>query len=160
MKHLMFVRSVSLVSLLALLGAGCDPFAPARDRIADEVGEAIGEGLLEGSLGGDTDLELGKIPANFPNDVPRYPDAQVASAIVTNEGRIAIMNFSTKDSPEDVVSWFDGEMAAGGFVLDEGIAKLGLFRVYEKDDVKITLQTQKREGAAETAVTVSRAVTK
>lgn len=119
------------------------------------IGEEIGEGLVEGMAGGGADLELGTLPADFPSDVPRYPDAEYVSAVVMNDGRIAIANFSVNDSPEAVVAWFEGEMAASGFELDEDMAKLGLFRIFKKDKITVTLQTQAREG--KTYVSVQRA---
>lgn len=151
------LRTAAAVAALALLGAGCNPFARVQDRISDRIGEEIGERLLEGSVGGGTDLELGKIPADFPSDVPRYPGAEILSAVITNEGRIAIMNFKTGDSAEAVVEWYGDQLVSAGFESDADIAKLGLFRVYTKGEVKITIQTQRIPNENKTAVTVTRA---
>ncbi len=108
--------------------------------------------------GGQADLELGKLPADFPEDVPRYPDAEYVSAVHMQDRNISIANFTTKDEPQAVVDWFDRELKASGFAPDEDIAKLGLFRVYNKGAVKITIQTQRSEGSGETTVSVQRVV--
>jgi hypothetical protein len=153
------VRVVAIAAGLSLLGAGCNPFAAVEKRASDAVGEAIGEGLIEGMAGQGVDLELGKIPANFPSDVLFYPDAQVGSAIMTEQG-IAIANIMTTDETQKVVEWYDREYAADGFVKDEGIAKLGLFRVYQKGNVKMTVQTQRPADQDKTLITVTRSESK
>lgn len=149
------VRVAAIMAGLSLMGAGCNPFAPLQQRMEQRIGEEIGEGLIEGMAGGGADLELGTLPADFPSDIPRYPDAEYVSAVVMNDGKVAIANFSVNDSPEEIVAWFDAEMAASGFELDEGMVKLGLFRIFKKDKVTVTLQTQSRDG--KTYVSVQRA---
>lgn len=145
---------------LALMGLGCNPFASVQQKIEARVGEELGERLLEGSVGGGVDLEIGRVPANYPKDALFYPGTEVRSAVLTSEGRIAISNMTTKDDQEKVVEWYDREYVALGFEKDEDIAKLGMFRVYEKGNVKITVQTQRVPNQDITAVTVTRAEVK
>ncbi|KAA0206387.1 hypothetical protein EDM68_02695 [Candidatus Uhrbacteria bacterium] len=147
------IRSLAVVAGLSLMGAGCNPFA----RVEQRVGERVAEGLIERGLGGDASVDLGGgLPADFPTDVPRYPDAEYVSAVYLKDQNIAIANFKTKDEPQAVTDWFDRELRSAGFIMDENIAKLGLFRVYNKGTVKITLQTQRPEDGDRTTVSVQR----
>lgn len=154
MKHTILVRSAAAVSVLTLFGAGCNPFT----RVEQRVGERVAEGLIERGLGGDASVDLGgKLPDDFPSDVPRHPNAEYVSAVHMKDQKISIANFRTKDTPEAVTDWFARELAAGGFSSDEQIAKLGLFRVYKKGSVTVTIQVQgPRDGEDRTTVSVQR----
>ncbi len=162
MKHAKYLLTSAL--LLSVLGAGCNPLSSASREIrrgaSERAGEELAERLLEGSAGGNADIELGKIPADFPADVIRYPNVTVNSAVNMKERNVAIANFLTTDSQEKVVEWYDAQYAAAGFEKDESIAKLGLFRVYEKGKVKITVQTQAVPKESKTVITVTRSEAK
>jgi hypothetical protein len=142
------------LSLLVIMGQGCNPFK----RFEQSVGEEITERVIERSTGGQVEIGIdgeAKLPSSFPEDVPRYPDARYVSASVTNEGKIAIANFKTGDSATEVQSWFKSELEAGGFALDTTFALGGSIQYYTKGDIRLTVQTQERDG--ETVVSIQRA---
>ncbi len=158
MKNVMS-RSMVLVVGLSLMGAGCNPFESMQKRVEQRIGEEIGEKIVEGMAGGDADVEIGgtELQANFPSDVPRYPNAVYVASVVQKEGEIAIANFRTQDSGDEVASWFATELTRDGFVLDTDIAIGALARIYKKGDVTITLQVQSGgETNKETVVSIQR----
>ena len=98
------------------------------------------------------------MPANFPSDVPRYPGAVYVSSYVKDN--IAIANFTTSDSAEDVTAWFEAQLLAGGFKRFEGDLLTGTVRVYEKDDIHLVVQAARSEKSNTTGVSLQRSVTK
>lgn len=167
------VSALSVFALLVLAGAGCNPFASVQQNIADRITEKAVESQTGGrvkidSNSGDVTFEnqdengmmrIGegiKLPDNFPGDIPRYPNASYVSAVVLQDGTQAIGNFKTTDDAEAVKAWFDDELQKDGFARSMDIP-VGFIRLYEKDNVKITVQVQPpEEGGAETVVSLQR----
>lgn len=145
---------------VALMGLGCNPFKSVEDRVSERVGRELGERLVEGSSGGSLNVnaEGEGLPADFPVDVPRYPNAVYAVSYVKDP--VAIANFTTPDEPQAVADWFESQLMAGGFTKDEALNMGGLFRTYKKGNVRITVQAMRSEGESKTSVSIQRAVTK
>lgn len=141
-------------SLVVLMGQGCNPF----QNFGQRAGEKAVEQTIEQQTGAQVDLGIdgeAKLPDNFPDDVPRYPNAKYVSAIVTNEGKVAIAYFTTKDSSDDIQHWFQTQLEGDDFTLDTTFAIGGSIQYYTKGDVKITVQAQEEDG--ETTVSLQRA---
>lgn len=151
MKYI--VRSLLVLSLVVLMGQGCNPFGGAQQQMSED----FVEGVVEQKTGVRMELESGKLPEHFPEDVPRYPGAEYVSSVVTNEGKIAIANFRTEDAPELVHAWFKTELEGSGFTLDTVFQAGASIQLYKKDTVKITVQTQADPEEGGTAVSIQRA---
>lgn len=73
-NHSTLVRSAAIaIAVTATVTlSGC--FANPLDQITDKIGSGIAEGgaekLVEGMTGADLDIESGKIPEDFPSEVP------------------------------------------------------------------------------------------
>lgn len=168
------VRGALILSLMVVMGQGCNPFKRAEERIA----ESIVERAIERQSNGEVDVDFGdgkvdfkteegsgqmrvgegsKLADNFPSDVPRYPGANYVSSFVAAEGKTGIANFRTSDSPEDVQAWFKSELESDGFTLSGLFQMGGSIQLYEKGEVKITVQTQVDEQGGGAVVSLQRA---
>ena len=151
-----FFQGFLVLSLVVLMGQGCNPFQRAQER----AGEAILERTIESQTGGNVEIDVGggaSLPKNFPDDVPRYPGAEYVSALVTDEGKVAIANFKTEDSAHDVQAWFKSEIEANGYELDTVFEIGASLQLYRKGEAKISIQTQRNEDEGVTVVSIQKA---
>ena len=168
------LRGFLILSVVVIMGQGCNPFQRAQEKAGEAFVEKMVESQTEGKVKLDLDREtvdfetedgtgqmrLGegsKLADNFPDDVPRYPEASYVSSVVTNEGKTAIANFRTEDSPEDVQAWFKSELEGDGFELDLTFQAGASLQLYKKGDVKISVQSQADEDNGLTVVSIQRA---
>ncbi len=86
-----------LVASLAL--AGC--FPNPLDQINEQVAKGGAEKLIEDMTGGDVDVDLegGKLPEDFPADIPT-PDGTIAMAtkMKTDEGTMWMVRYEVGDA--------------------------------------------------------------
>ena len=169
-----FFQSLLVLSLVAVMGQGCNPIKNAEQRATEAIAERIIEANSDGEVDvdfsenevnfktkdGDGQMRFGdnvELPPDFPNDVPQYAGAKYVSAYVSNEGKTAIANFRTNDASEEVQAWFKSELERDGFSLDAVFQMGAALQLYEKGDVKITVQTQPDEDEGYTVVSLQRA---
>ncbi len=169
-----FLQGFLIFSLAAIIGAGCNPIQNAKEKAAETIVEKAIERETDGKVNvdfeegsvdfktedGEGQMRFGEgveLPKNFPDDVPRYAGAKYISAFVNNEGKTAIANFRTEDSPEDVQAWFKSQLEGDGFELDLVFQAGASLQLYKKGDVKLTVQTQADEDEGDTVVTLQRA---
>jgi hypothetical protein len=106
---------VALGSSLALACGGeksetpkAEPAAPAAPAAAAPAEPAAPSGTPI------ADAWISELPANFPDDVPQYPGAEVVKARPTFEDGV-VVGFSTPDDPNKVASYFADAFAAKGW---------------------------------------------
>lgn len=130
------------ICAIALMGAGCGQ--SVSDRVAEQA--------IQATVGGNA--KVGGLPSNFPTDVPTYPGATVASALVQDQ--ISIANMTSSDDPQKVSDWYDSTLKAAGFTQDESMVLTGTVRVYHKGTVALTV-TVGKQGNNPTAIIIQRA---
>jgi hypothetical protein len=119
------------LTALAIALAGCDsgtqaPDAPAPEAVEYSAPAAPAKTPAPDKTAQvqDQDLPAGfeaTIPPNFPSDVPVLPDARPVlgkGGNVDGSERTGVQ-LSTDKSPEDVVSYYQRELADGGWQLEE-----------------------------------------
>jgi hypothetical protein len=129
-----FPRSSGLValSLLALLGAGCNPFDTAK-QAAQTAAQGAMEEAIKAKTGADlkfskegvtyTDKDgrvfaIGeevKIPDAFPKDIPLYPAAKPTSVSVSDDRLTASILLRSTASVADIIAWYDTEAVKVGW---------------------------------------------
>jgi hypothetical protein len=138
---------------LSVAGLGCNPTASVTQKITDTAVEKA----IKAQTGVDVNVNgSGSLADNFPSDVPRYPGALYVSSLV--QDKVAIANFTTKDSDKTVSDWFDAKLKAAGFTNDMSEVLNGTVKIYHNANVSITITAFTKEDGSETSVSVQRAV--
>jgi len=162
-------RILSGLSLIALLGAGCNPLQSVQDKITQKVSDKVAEGVVSGMTGGkvkvDTDSntlsmtdektgqsvsfgENVKVPDDFPKDVPVYAKAAIIgvfSSKKTDDG--SSLTLTTTDASEDVAAWYDKTLVDAGWTQDISYKTFDLItRTYSKGSLKLSFTANTSEG--------------
>lgn len=138
------------LAALVLAGAGCGGPAASTNPFT-------GTTTFQDDKGNKVEVGAGaRIPADFPADVPVYPDATVLSAAtMSDEGsRGASLMLSTSDGMDKVAGWYEERLDAGGWTKTGGYAMGGSdSRVYGKGGADLTV-TASGEAGGETSIIV------
>lgn len=168
-------RFLSLSALLILVGAGCNPIESLTKKAQEKAGKAAVagvEGSIENSIkqatGKDVDVSLGNkgatytdpetgttfsvgeavtIPADFPSDLPRYPNGSPKSVSVTENGRDATLLVETTDARADTRAWLEAEFPKAGWTSEGAIENL--------DMIILTFSRSENGGTARAVATLS-----
>jgi hypothetical protein len=95
------------------------------------------------------------LPAGFPEDFPLYPDATVVETLFDHQpaGSGYAVSFDTDDAPSDVLDFYDRELAAAGWTVEDD-ADFGALTFEGNGGVEGQLQAYDLEGADVTRVDV------
>jgi len=124
--------SIALGSCLAL---GC----------GGEKSETPAAGGKAASVPPVADVWTTELPANFPDDVPRYPGAEVVKARPPSEAGF-VVGFSTSDEPAKVAAYFADAFAAQGWSTNRVDAPEGIMVFADKGDRSATYGVGTAEG--------------
>jgi hypothetical protein len=91
------------------------------------------------------DVWLTELPENFPDDIPRYPGAEVVKARPASESGISV-GFSTSDDPAKVAAYFADQFAAQGWATNRVDAPEGIMVFADKGDRSATYGVASAEG--------------
>lgn len=91
------------------------------------------------------DVWLTELPANFPEDIPRYPGAEVVKARPASESGISV-GFSTMDDPAKVAAYFADQFAAQGWATNRVDAPEGIMVFADKGDRSATYGVASADG--------------
>jgi len=91
------------------------------------------------------DVWTKELPANFPEDVPRYPGAEVVKARPSSEAGF-VAGFSTPDDPAKVASYFADALAAQGWSTNRVDAPEGIVVFADKGERSATYGVGTAEG--------------
>jgi hypothetical protein len=102
-----------------------------------ELAGATPDGRFKTQFGGRVAL-----PADFPRDVPIYPDARPTAAI-SARGRGTMTTFESGDPPEKVYAFYREQLLAAGWRIDTeanlgGQYMLGLIKDGQQASISIT----------------------
>lgn len=128
---------IAAAATVALAGAGCGS-APAPERAANTTKTAPPERQMAPSKG----IEL---PADFPTDYPRYSNATVISAIVTEKH--SVMSLTSEEEAGIILSWYNQAFLSAGYKADQS-ATLGTVtsKSYLKGDIKFVVNVDNQAG--------------
>ncbi|MBP9762814.1 hypothetical protein KBD34_04325 [Patescibacteria group bacterium] len=104
-------RFGALALLFPLLGAGCGGGDGMNAN--SDVSMGNNSGTIQPS-----DMEGTKIPADFPSDFPRYPDAKTILAYTENGGKSGSLMQETKETLAQAQSRIESMMQGQGFTKD------------------------------------------
>jgi len=150
MRKLFSLASAFVV--LSVAGLGCNPFASVSQSVTDTAVEQA----IKAKTGVDVNVNgSANLSSDFPSDVPRYQGAVYVSSLV--QAKVAIANFTTKDSDKTVSDLFDAQLKAAGFTNDVSEVLNGTVRIYHKGNVSITVTAFTKDDGSETSVSVQRA---
>ncbi|MBP7134427.1 hypothetical protein KBA73_04395 [Patescibacteria group bacterium] len=127
-----YTRTLVLsLGFLSLLGAGCSGASPAAQNIPSPGPETqlLGENLT--------------IPSNFPQDLPRYPNALTKVAV--GDAASYTLTQETTDSVAQVASALDAQLTQSGYTLSSRIgAATDAFQIvdYTNTQLKTTVRLQ------------------
>ena len=91
------------------------------------------------------DVWLTELPANFPDDVPQYPGAELVKARPTNEEAVSVA-WSTGDEVVKVASFYADQLAAKGWATNRIDAPEGIVVFADKGKRSMTLGVTPNEG--------------
>jgi hypothetical protein len=127
------------LSVIALMGLGCNPVASLTERVQKTVVESAVEKAMEQNAGGDVDVDLGgsgksavtfrdektgdytawgedvEVPAEFPSDVPRLNGTKVIQVMLSKQGKTASLSFTSTDGFDRVAEQMDAAVKAQGY---------------------------------------------
>jgi hypothetical protein len=137
------------IALLALLGAGCNPFQSAQERAIEQSIEAGTDRDVDVDLRGDsvsvTDEETGgtmtageevDFPSDFPSDIPRYPKGtlKMVSSQLGEAGQATYL-MQTDDDSDAIMEWFKGEATGDGWKQKASLDIQGMVMLtYEREE--------------------------
>jgi hypothetical protein len=137
--------SVALGSFLALACGGEEksetPGAAATTSEAPAPGAPVQPEKVEIIQ----DVWLTTLPENFPEDIPRYPGAEVVKARPASEDGISV-GFSTSDDPAKVAAYFADQFAAQGWATNRVDAPEGIMVFADKGDRSATYGVASADG--------------
>lgn len=172
---------VSALSVIALMGVGCNPVASLTERVQKTVVESAVESAIEQNAGGDVDVNLdgsGKnavtfrdektgdytawgedveVPAEFPSDVPRLNGSKVIQVMLSKQGKTASISFTSTDSFDRVAEQMDASAKSQGYTRTGVMEASSEARVmtYEKDKVTLAVTVAANSGSEEQSVLVT-----
>ncbi len=175
------VPLVGAVSVLSLLGVGCNPLASLTERVQKTVVESAVEKAIEKNAGGDVDVNLdgsGKnavtfrdektgdytawgedveVPAEFPSDVPRLNGTKVVQVMLSNQGKTASISFLSTEGFDRVVEQMDAAVKAQGYTRTGVMEASTEARVmtYEKDTLTLAVTIAAGSDPEEPTVSVT-----
>lgn len=145
----MKTRILIVVALAASLATFCKLGEKAREK----VGERLAEKAIEKATGGKVNIDGQKVtltddkgqtvvmgagaPQNLPKDLPVYPGATTEGGVnVTGgEGGGVMLIAKTKDSPDQVLAYYQAEMPKAGWKIATTVQSgEGHVLMCEKDD--------------------------
>jgi hypothetical protein len=137
--------SVALGSWLALACGGDEkPETPGAAATSEPPGAAAPAQPPE-KVEIIEDVWLTELPENFPEDIPRYPGAEVVKARPPSEDGISV-GFTTTDDPAKVAAYFADQFAAQGWATNRVDAPEGIMVFADKGDRSATYGVASAEG--------------
>lgn len=147
---------------LVLFGFGC----------TKDITRELTEKAINTKLGGDGSVDLSdnqlevtgnngetatygkdvKIPADFPKDIPIYANGTIVATVHTEQG--SSYTFTTKDSVDDVLAWFGGELSSGWTKGPEAHVTGGATYFFENDEATMSMFAYEADG--QTSAIISR----
>jgi hypothetical protein len=135
--------SVALGSCLALACSGEKSETPGTGATTEPP--AAGAPATPEKVEIIQDVWLTELPENFPEDIPRYPGAEVVKARPSSESGISV-GFSTTDDPAKVAAYFADQFAAQGWATNRVDAPEGIMVFADKGDRSATYGVASAEG--------------
>lgn len=92
--------AIAMTAAFTLSGCFANPLDQITDKIGSEIAQGGAEKLVEGLTGGDIDVTTGKLPADFPAEVPVIEGTIVTSTkLGIAEGASWQVTISVSDVP-------------------------------------------------------------
>jgi hypothetical protein len=132
--------SIALGSCLAL-GCGGD----TSETATPDAGSAAATADKAAAPAPVEEVWIAELPANFPEDVPRYPGAEVVRARPSSEEGWSV-GFSTTDDPAKVAAYFADAFAAQGWSTQRVDAPEGIMVFADKGERSATYGVGTAEG--------------
>lgn len=173
-KRLRTIGCGCLLILIILLGLGA-AFSGViiRRLISGTITQKTGVvQTTAGSSGGTTftdpktgaviNLDVNRIPDNFPKDFPIYTNAKVSSSYTAPNGEKGIwLTLTTPDGLEKVVSFYNEKLKENGWSQTSSTdSKDGVIFTLSKDKLAGSLLVQKEKDQSETSIIIVLAETK
>lgn len=146
-----FSSFLMLVAILPFIGGGC--FQSAEESYAEQAIESQTGGSVDVNIDDDTvtyeDTQTGgsmvygediDLPDDFPKDLPVYDGTITINSTLNLPGQGVTLNFTTSDSQEDVLAWYEDTLESSGWTQQMSYnMQEQMMRAYIKDDVTINI---------------------
>ena len=129
------------------------------------LGKSAAEKAIEAATGGNVDVgsngedvtiktdqgtwsSSDKLPADFPTDVPLYPDAKVQGSVASAQQQASghYAGLETTDSIDKVVSWYKSEVPAEGWKVSVSYEVDGGLMIGGSKDTRDLVVTISKDG--------------
>jgi len=144
--------SRTALALLALLFGSL----LACGKLKEKITELTVEKAAEKAAGGNVDVSVSKVPADWPAFLAPYPGATVQVAGTSRiTGRLSgSLSMQTSDSPEQVLAHYSKSLS--GFTLKQDLNMNGaLTRSFTKDQQSVTLYVTSANGQTQANVIIA-----
>jgi len=130
--------------------------------VQTNVGSSGGTTFTDPKTGAVINLDVNRIPDNFPKDFPIYTNAKVSSSYTAPDTEKGIwLTLTTADSSEKVVSFYTGKLKENGWSQTSTTDPAdGTIFTVSKDKLAGSLLIQKAKGSSETSIIIVLAETK
>ncbi|HSX48681.1 MAG TPA: hypothetical protein VLE44_00285, partial [Candidatus Saccharimonadales bacterium] len=120
------------------------------------VGASGGTTFTDPKTGAVINLDVNRIPDNFPKDFPIYTNAKVSSSYTAPNGEKGIwLTLTTTDSPDKVVSFYNEKLKENGWSQTSSTDPSdGTIFTLSKDKLAGSLLVQKAKDQNETSIIV------
>lgn len=127
---------ITVATLVALMATGCTN--PFRKKVEEQVAEKMVENIFERATGEKIDVNSAdnsltitsdegtmsfgstELPANFPKDVPLYPQKTLTFSHVGSgeDADSASATFESDDSVDKVSDWYKSQLESNGWKIE------------------------------------------
>lgn len=116
--HKTLVKSVAIASALAVTFTLSACFTNPLDTLTDKISEGVAQGgaekLIEGVTGSKMDIETGKLPADFPAEIPTLDGAiQTAFGMEIDDGKTWSVVIAVDDAQTAMATAREKFLSAG-----------------------------------------------
>lgn len=106
------------VALASAVGCGQPPEDDAPAGTGQEASKAMPPSPApSGQVNNPSVVTSTELPANFPDDVPRHPEAEVVQSKATSDLGLAV-TLTVRDDASEVARWYADELSSEGWQTD------------------------------------------
>lgn len=122
----------ALAVVIAAMLTGCfaNPLDAIVENVTEETAQNTAEEIIEGVTGGETDVNFGELPDDFPTEVPLVSQ-NVLQSVVVAEGMMVIVSDSR--SMKELAAQVKGDFAGWEQIAWSDMGEM-VSAMYKKDD--------------------------
>lgn len=129
------IKCLIFLFIVIILTQGCI-FNSNGGKLPDEVINSQQQNIkhqeeitMTNKGGENISFNTGKLPKNFPSDIPLYPKAEILASIMYNDKHEDVLSLETGDSITEIENFYKKELTGKGWKIEKVFStdKSGIF---------------------------------